>query len=140
MELKRLGLINKPMFAVPNNLLGQWASDLLKLYPMANILVATQKDFESKRRKKLMARIAIGEWDAVLIAHSSFGLIPMSREYEKKHIESQIKEITNAVERIKIESNETISVKKLEQMKSNMEIKLKILLDSPKDDVVSATM
>ena len=71
-------------FVVPNHLLGQWANEILKLYPTANILVATQKDFEKTRRKKLMAKIATGEWDAVLIAHSSFGLVPMSREYEKR--------------------------------------------------------
>ena len=137
MELKRLGIVSKPMFVVPNHLLGQWANEVLKLYPTANILVATQKDFEKTRRKKLMAKIATGEWDAVLIAHSSFGLVPMSKEYEKKHIEKQIEEITEAIERIKAESNEGLSVKKLEQMKTNMDTKLKTLLDSPKDDVVT---
>lgn len=138
MELKRLGIVSKPMFVVPNHLLGQWANEVLKLYPTANILVATQKDFEKTRRKKLMARIATGEWDAVLIAHSSFGLIPMSKEYEQKHIENQIYEITDAIERIKAESNEGLSVKKLEQMKQSMEIKLKTLLDdTKKDDVVT---
>ena len=138
MELKRLGIVSKPMFVVPNHLLGQWANEVLKLYPTANILVATQKDFEKTRRKKLMARIATGEWDAVLIAHSSFGLIPMSKEYEKKHIENQIEEITEAIERIKAESNEGLSVKKLEQMKMSMDSKLKTLLDdTKKDDVVT---
>ena len=138
MELKRLGIVSKPMFVVPNHLLGQWANEVLKLYPTANILVATQKDFEKTRRKKLMARIATGEWDAVLIAHSSFGLIPMSKEYEKKHIENQIEEITEAIERIKAESNEGLSVKKLEQMKMSMDNKLKTLLDdTKKDDVVT---
>lgn len=137
MELKRLGIVSKPMFVVPNHLLGQWANEILKLYPTANILVATQKDFEKTRRKKLMAKIATGEWDAVLIAHSSFGLVPMSREYEKKHIENQIEEIVDAIERIKAESNEGLSVKKLEQIKTSMDTKLKTLLDSPKDDVVT---
>lgn len=138
MELKRLGIVSKPMFVVPNHLLGQWANEFLKLYPTANILVATQKDFEKTRRKKLMAQIATGEWDAVLIAHSSFGLIPMSREYERKHIESEIQEITGAIERIKTESNDGLSVKKLEQMKMSMNIKLKTLLDdTKKDDVVT---
>ena len=103
MELKRLGIVSKPMFVVPNHLLGQWANEVLKLYPTANILVATQKDFEKTRRKKLMAKIATGEWDAVLIAHSSFGLIPMSKEYEKKHIEKEIQEVTEAIDRIKME-------------------------------------
>lgn len=136
-ELKRLGIVSKPMFVVPNHLLGQWANEILKLYPTANILVATQKDFEKTRRKKLMARIATGEWDAVLIAHSSFGLIPMSKEYEQKHLENQIEEVINAIERIKQESGDGLSVKKLEQIKTNMDVKLKSLLDAPKDDVVT---
>ena len=137
MELKRLGIVSKPMFVVPNHLLGQWANEILKLYPTANILVATQKDFEKTRRKKLMAKIATGEWDAVLIAHSSFGLIPMSREYEQKHMEQQIDDLVTAIERIKSEYNESMSVKKLEKIKTSMETKLKYLLDSPKDDVVT---
>lgn len=124
------------MFVVPNHLLGQWANEILKLYPTANILVATQKDFEKTRRKKLMGRIATGEWDAVLIAHSSFGLIPVSKEYSKKHLENQIEEITNAIERIKAETSDGLSVKKLEQIKMSTETKLNTLLDSPKDDVV----
>ena len=137
MELKRLGIVSKPMFVVPNHLLGQWANEILKLYPTANILVATQKDFEKTRRKKLMGKIATGEWDAVLIAHSSFGLIPMSKEYETRHMENQIDEVVNAIERIKAETNDGLSVKKLEQMKTSMETKLKTLLDAPKDDVVT---
>lgn len=137
MELKRLGIVSKPMFVVPNHLLGQWANEILKLYPTANILVATQKDFEKTRRKKLMGRIATGEWDAVLIAHSSFGLIPMSKEYEQNHLENQIEEVVSAIERIKAESNDGLSVKKLEQIKTSMDTKLKALLDAPKDDVVT---
>ena len=137
MELKRLGIVSKPMFVVPNHLLGQWANEVLKLYPTANILVATQKDFEKTRRKKLMGRIATGEWDAVLIAHSSFGLIPMSKEYEQKYMENQIQEVVDAIERIKAESGDGLSVKKLEQIKSSLDIKLKTLLDRPKDDVVN---
>lgn len=138
MELKRLGIVSKPMFVVPNYLLGQWANEVLKLYPTANILVATQKDFEKTRRKKLMAKIATGEWDAVLIAHSSFGLIPMSKEYEKKHIEKEIQEVTEAIDRIKMEEGGGLSVKKLEQIKMSMNTKLKNLLDdTKKDDVVT---
>lgn len=137
MELKRLGIVSKPMFVVPNHLLGQWANEILKLYPTANILVATQKDFEKIRRKKLMGKIATGEWDAVLIAHSSFGLIPMSKEYEQKHMKQQIDEVVNAIERIKAESGDGLSVKKLEQIKTSMDTKLKTLLDAPKDDVVT---
>lgn len=137
MELKRLGIVSKPMFVVPNHLLGQWANEILKLYPTANILVATQKDFEKTRRKKLMGKIATGEWDAVLIAHSSFGLIPMSKEYEQKYMEEQIEEVVNAIERIKEETNDGLSVKKLEQIKTSMDTKLKALIDRPKDDVVT---
>jgi len=131
MELKRLGIVSKPMFVVPNHLIGQWASDILKLYPMANVLVATQKDFEKKRRNKLMAKISTGEWDAVLVAHSSFGLIPMSKEYQAKHIHNQIKEITEAQYDIE---QDGVSVKKLEQVKKNLEVKLKKLLDDTKKD------
>lgn len=137
MELKRLGIVSKPMFVVPNHLLGQWANEILKLYPTANVLVATQKDFEKTRRRKLMGRIATGEWDAVLIAHSSFGLIPMSKEYEEKHLETQIEEVSSAIERIKEESGDGLSVKKLEQIKTSIETKLKVLLDTPKDNVVN---
>ena len=137
MELKRLGIVSKPMFVVPNHLLGQWANEILKLYPTANVLVATQKDFEKTRRRKLMGRIATGEWDAVLIAHSSFGLIPMSKEYEQKHLENQIEEVSSAIERIKEESGDGLSVKKLEQIKTSIETKLKVLLDTPKDNVVN---
>ena len=137
MELKRLGIVSKPMFVVPNHLLGQWANEILKLYPTANVLVATQKDFEKTRRRKLMGRIATGEWDAVLIAHSSFGLIPMSKEYEQKHLENQIEEVSSAIERIKEESGDGLSVKKLEQVKTSIETKLRVLLDTPKDNVVN---
>ena len=84
-----------------------------------------------------MGKIATGEWDAVLIAHSSFGLIPMSKEYEQKHMEQQIDEVVNAIERIKAESGDGLSVKKLEQIKTSMDTKLKALLDAPKDDVVT---
>ena len=135
MELKRLGIINKPMYVVPNHLIDQWASDILRLYPMANVLVATQKDFEKNRRKKLMARISTGEWDAVIIAHSSFGLIPISKEYETKHINQQIEELTEAANNVELEG---ISVKKLEQMKISLENRLKTLLnDDKKDDAVN---
>lgn len=137
MELKRLGIVSKPMFVVPNHLLGQWANEILKLYPTANVLVATQKDFEKTRRRKLMGKIATGEWDAVLIAHSSFGLIPMSKEYEQKHLENQIDEVSSAIERIKEESGDGLSVKKLEQVKTSIETKLRVLLDTPKDNVVN---
>ena len=135
MELKRLGIVSKPMFVVPNHLINQWANDILKLYPMANVLVASQKDFEKTRRKKLMARIATGEWDAVVIAHSSFGLIPISKEYETQHINNQIDELTQAQYDIEADG---VSVKKIEQAKKVLEAKLKRLLDdTKKDDAVN---
>ena len=139
MELKRLGIINKPMFVVPNHLLNQWASEFMKVYPTANVLVAGQKDFEKTRRKKLMSKIATGDWDSVIIAHSSFGLIPISKEYEERYINSNIIRITEAIERIKLEeTGRGLSVKKLENIKKNYESKLKNLLDSDsKDNVVN---
>ena len=137
MELKRLGIINKPMFVVPNHLLGQWAGEFLNLYPTANVLVATQKDFEKTRRKRLMGKIATGDWDAVIIAHSSFGLIPMSKEYEQKYLQNQIEELTNAINRIKSENGTGLSVKKLEKTKTSMSNKLNELLNMTKDDVVT---
>lgn len=137
MELKRLGLVSKPMFLVPNHLLGQWANEILKLYPNANVLVATQKDFEKKKRKLLMSRIATGEWDAVLIAHSSFGLIPMSKQYEEKYIRNEIDDVENAIIRVKQETNESLSVKKMEETKRRLETKLKTLLETKRDDIIT---
>ncbi|HPE14335.1 MAG TPA: DEAD/DEAH box helicase family protein [Bacilli bacterium] len=138
MELKRLGIVSKPMFVVPNHLLVDWANSFLQLYPTANILVASKRDFEKNNRKKLMGKIATGDYDAVIIAHSSFGKIPMSKQYEEKHIQIQINDVVNAIERISLENGSGLSVKKLELTKKTLENKLKKLLDdSRKDDVVT---
>ena len=93
MELKRLGLAQKPMFVVPNHLVEQWGAEFLQLYPSANILVATKRDFEKKNRKKLFSKMATGEYDAIIIGHSQFEKIPMSIERQKMNIENEIEEI-----------------------------------------------
>lgn len=136
MELKKLQVINKPLFVVPNGLLGQWASEFLKLYPTANVLVATNKDFEVSRRRRLFGKIATGEWDAVIIAHSSFGLIPMSKEYQKEHIISEQKQIINSIQQIESSYGNNLSVKKLEQKRKSLDLKLKTLLDDDKKDII----
>ncbi len=139
MELKRLGLAQKPMYVVPNHLTEQWASEFLRLYPNANILVAGKKDFESKKRKRLMSRIATGEWDAVIVGHSSFGKIPISSDLQEKHIHSQIGEVTEAIDRLRIEkTGSRTAVKRMEKLKKNLEDSLKKLLDvDKKDDTVN---
>jgi N12 class adenine-specific DNA methylase len=135
MELKRLGLSQKPMYVVPNHLTEQWASEFLRLYPNANILVAGKKDFESKKRKRLMSRIATGEWDAVIVGHSSFGKIPISKDLQEKHINEQIDEVTDAIDRLKIEkTGSRTAVKRMEKLKKNLEDSLKKLLDDEKKD------
>ena len=138
MELKRLGIANKPMFVVPNHLTEQWGQEFLRLYPNANILVATKKDFQKKNRKKLMARIATGEWDAVIIGHSSFGKIPVSNELQINHINEEIRNISIAVDRLKYAHGEQMSVKQLEKMQKGLDKKLKILLsEETKDDNIN---
>jgi len=134
MELKRLGLAQKPMFVVPNHLTEQWGAEFLRLYPNANILVATKKDFQKENRNKLMARIATGEWDAVIVGHSSFGKIPVSKELQINHINEEIKNISNAVNRLKMEHGDGLSVKRMEQMQRNLSTKLKKLLDDDTKD------
>lgn len=135
MELKRLGLAQKPLYVVPNHLTEQWAGEFLRLYPNANILVAGKKDFESKRRKRLMSRIATGEWDAVIIGHSSFGKIPVSKDLQERHIHEQIDEISDAIDRLKIEkTGSRTAVKRMEKMKKSLEDGLKKLLDDDKKD------
>ena len=138
MELRRLSVANKPLFVVPNHLTEQWGSEFLKLYPNANILVATKKDFKKENRKRLMARIATGEWDAIIIGHTSFGKIPVSKELQVEHINEEIKNISVAVERLKEEHGSGLSVKKMEAMQESLSKKLKTLLtDDKKDDVVT---
>ena len=137
MEAKRLGLCRKPMFAVPNHLTEQWASEFLRLYPSANILVATKKDFEPANRKKFCARIATGDYDAVIIGHSQFERIPVSQERQERLLRSEIDEITEGINQLKLNHGERFSIKAMEKTKKSLEAKLKKLLDSPKDDVVT---
>ena len=137
MEAKRLGLCNKPMFVVPNHLAGQWASEFLRLYPSANILVTTKKDFEKYNRKRFCARIATGNYDAVIIGHSQFEKIPVSQERQEQLLQDQIDEITEGIRELKYTNGEQFSIKAMERTKKGLEAKLKKLLDSPRDDVVT---
>ena len=137
MEAKRLGLCRKPMFAVPNHLTEQWASEFLRLYPSANVLVATKKDFEPANRKKFCARIATGDYDAVIIGHSQFERIPISQERQEQLLSEEILEITESIKQLKLNHGERFSIKAMEKTKKSLEAKLKKLLDSPKDDVVT---
>ncbi|MBE6061919.1 MAG: helicase, partial [Clostridium sulfidigenes] len=138
MESKHLGLCNKSMFVVPNHLTEQWAGEFLQLYPSANILVATKKDFETKNRKKFCARIATGDYDAVIIGHSQFEKIPISAERQKRLLQEQIEEITNGIQELKEERGERYAIKPLERTKKSLKLKLDKLNDtSRKDDVVT---
>lgn len=137
-ESKRLGLCNKSMIVVPNHLTEQWASEYLQLYPSANILVATKKDFETKNRKRFCSRIATGEYDAVIIGHSQFEKIPMSIERQRYIIEQQINEVITGIEELKASNGEKYSIKAMERTKRGLENKLEKLNDqSRKDDVVT---
>nr|WP_242837066.1 DEAD/DEAH box helicase family protein [Dehalobacter restrictus] len=138
MESKHLGLCNKSMFVVPNHLTEQWAGEFLQLYPSANILVATKKDFETKNRKKFCARIATGDYDAVIIGHSQFEKIPISADRQKRQLQEQIAEITNGIQELKEERGERYAIKQLEKTKKTLKLKLDKLNDtSRKDDVVT---
>ncbi len=137
MEAKRLGLCSKPMFVVPNHLTEQWASEFLRLYPSANILVTTKKDFEKANRKKFCARIATGDYDAVIIGHSQFEKIPVSQERQEQLLQDQIAEVTEGIRELKYSNGERFSIKAMERTKKGLEAKLKKLLDSPRDDVVT---
>ncbi len=137
-ESKRLGLCNKSLIVVPNHLTEQWASEYLQLYPSANILVATKKDFETKNRKKFCARIATGDYDAIIIGHSQFEKIPISIERQRYMLQQQIDEITLGVAQIKFDRGEKLTVKQLEKTKKSLQTKLDKLNDqSRKDDVVT---
>lgn len=137
-ESKRLGLCNKSLFVVPNHLTEQWASEYLQLYPAANILVATKKDFETKNRKKFCGRIATGDYDAVIIGHSQFEKIPMSIERQRDILQRQIDELIEGIAQLKSKNGERFSIKQLEKSKKSIEAKLKKLNDqSRKDDVVT---
>ena len=138
MESKRLGLCHKPLFVVPNHLTEQWSGEFLRLYPSANILVATKKDFEPKNRKKFCARIATGEYDAVIIGHSQFEKIPVSMERQQRLLAEQIFEVEEGLRELKSQRAERFTIKSLERTKRGLEAKLKKLQDSSrKDDVVT---
>ncbi|MDR1357779.1 MAG: DEAD/DEAH box helicase family protein [Coriobacteriales bacterium] len=137
-EMRRLGLSNKPLIVVPNHLTEQWASEYLQLYPAANILVATKRDFERKNRRRFCARIATGDYDAVIIGHSQFEKIPMSAEHQAESMQSEIDEITFGIAQIKAERGDRVTVKQMETTKRKLEAKLKKLNDqSRKDNVIT---
>ena len=138
MESKRLGLCSKSLFVVPNHLTEQWASEFLQLYPSANILVATKKDFETKNRKKFCGRIATGDYDAIIIGHSQFEKIPMSIERQRAILEQQLDEVTEGIAELKRNRGDNFSVKQLERTKKSVKQKLDKLNDqSKKDDTVT---
>ncbi len=136
MELRRMGLAKKPMLVVPNHLVGQWAEDFMKLYPGANILAATKRDFEKDNRKKLFARIATGDWDAVIVAHSSFGKVEVEPEFQEQFIKQQIADMNTSIEAMRAaEGKGSRNVKQIEKQKAALEEKLKRLFDTgSKDD------
>ena len=138
MESKRLGLCQKSLFVVPNHLTEQWAAEFLQLYPSANILVATKKDFETRNRKKFCSRIATGDYDAVIIGHSQFEKIPMSIERQRAVLQGQLDEIVDGIAEAKSARAERFTVKQLEKTKKQIKLKLEKLNDqSRKDDVVT---
>ena len=138
MESKRLGLCQKSLFVVPNHLTEQWSSDFLRLYPGANILAATKKDFEPANRKKFCSRIATGDYDAVIIGHSQFEKIPLSKERQVVIIERQITEIERAIEQTKANRGERYTIKQMEKTKKSLSTRLeKLNDDTRKDNVVT---
>ena len=138
MESKRLGLCQKSLFVVPNHLTEQWASEFLRLYPSANILVTTKKDFETHNRKKFCARIATGDYDAIIMGHSQLEKIPISRERQERLLQEQIDEITEGIAEVKYSGGERFTVKQLERTKKSLEARLeKLQAESRKDDVVT---
>ena len=138
MESKRLGLCQKSIFVVPNHLTEQWASEFLRLYPSANILVTKQRDFETKNRKKFCARIATGDYDAVIIGHSQFEKIPISKQRQERLLQDQIAEITMGISELRESGGEKFTVKELERTKRGLESRLeKLRADDKKDDVVT---
>jgi N12 class adenine-specific DNA methylase len=134
MELKRLGLARKPMFTVPNHMLGQFSSELLMLYPSANILAATKEDFEKERRRELMSRIATGNWDAIIVTHSGFEKIPMSEKTKRAFFQSQLDELENAIKERQDDSGSRRTVKQLESAKKKLETRLQLLSAEEKKD------
>ncbi|ASV45029.1 PLxRFG protein [Klebsiella phage SopranoGao] len=135
MELRRMGLARKPLFAVPNHLVGQWATDFVKLYPGAKVLAATKRDFEKENRKKLFARISTGDWDAVIVAHSSFGKVQVDPEHEAEFIREQIDDLTSSIEAIReAEGQSSRNVKDAAKRRDALEERLKKLVDSENKD------
>lgn len=135
MELRRMGLARKPVFTVPNHLVGQWAQDFIKLYPGANVLAATKADFEKANRKRFFARIATGDWDAVIVAHSSFGKVGVKPETEAEFIREEIADLTSSIEAIEeAEGKRSRNVKQAQERKAKMEERLKKLLDTDNKD------
>ena len=138
MESKRLGLCQKSLFVVPNHLTEQWASEFLRLYPSANILVTTKKDFETHNRKKFCARIATGDYDAIIMGHSQFERIPISRERQERLLYEQIDEITEGIAEVQASGGERFTVKQLERTRKSLEVRLeKLQAEGRKDDVVT---
>ena len=138
MESKRLGLCRKSLFAMPNHLTEQWAAEFLRLYPSANILMATKKDFEKQNRKKFCARIATGDYDGIIIGHSQFEKIPMSAERQQAILQQQIDDILFGIEQAKSQKAERYTIKQMERTRKSLEAKLAKLNDqSRKDDVVT---
>ena len=138
MESKRLGLCQKSLFVVPNHLTEQWASEFLRLYPSANILVTTKKDFETHNRKKFCARIATGDYDAIIMGHSQFEKIPISRERQERLLYEQIDEITEGIAEVQASGGERFTVKQLERTRKSLEARLeKLQAEGRKDDVVT---
>lgn len=137
MELKRIGLCNKSMFVVPNHLIGQWASEFLRLYPGANVLATTEKDFEKKNRKRFCSRIATGDYDAVIIGHSQFERIPLSTERQIASINKQLEDLEMSISAYSSETGMHFTVKQFEKTKKNLEAKLERLTSGKKDDVVT---
>ena len=138
MESKRLGLCNKSLFVVPNHLIEQFSNEFLQLYPSANVLVTTKKDFSTNNRKKFCSKIATGEFDAIIIGHSQFEKIPMSVERQRYFLEQQIEEIIQGIEEIKEVSGEKFTIRQLEKTRKSLEAKLEKLNNADrKDDVIT---
>ena len=138
MESKRLGLCNKSLFVVPNHLIEQFSNEFLQLYPSANILVTTKKDFSTNNRKKFCSKIATGEFDAIIMGHSQFEKIPMSVERQRYFLEQQIEEIIQGIEELKELSGEKFSIRQLEKTRKSLEAKLEKLNNADrKDDVIT---
>ena len=134
MESKRLGLCSKSMFVVPNHLTEQWASEFLRLYPSAKILVTTKKDFEKNNRRRFCSRIATGDYDAIIIGHSQFEKIPMSKARQERLLQEQIEEITQGIQELKFMRGEQFSIKQMERTRKQLEGRLRKLQAEERKD------